>query len=235
MDKKNIKSRKTLSIHNQTKNAHPYSSKIIKAGALIGDTKILLSHWDISASVSDNIARVLLENLFGKASRSRVSNILAIFRQRYLTDESLVNSLVTLTNAKFSASALDRIFYYHTALADRLLYDSVVEIIYPMYENGMVDINIVSFKPFLSKLVLEGKTSGHWSEATIVRITQGLLSALRDFGVLQGEAKKKIAPVFLPVEAFSYIVFYMKQHQPSGAKLLELPDWKLFFLSKEMV
>ena len=28
-----------------------YSSKIIKAGALIGDTKTLLSHWDVDASV----------------------------------------------------------------------------------------------------------------------------------------------------------------------------------------
>ena len=32
------------------------------------------------------------------------------------------------------------------------------------------------------------------------------------------------------MEAFAYIAFYLKQHQPSGAKLVELPDWKLFFL-----
>jgi len=27
----------------------------------------------------------------------------------------------------------------------------------------------------------------------------------------------------------------LKQHQPSGAKLIELPDWKLFFLNRESV
>ena len=32
-----------------------YSSKIIKAGALIGDTKTLLSHWDLDASIDENI------------------------------------------------------------------------------------------------------------------------------------------------------------------------------------
>ena len=66
----------------------PYSSKIIKAGALIGDTKTLLSHWDVDASVDENIHRMQRDNVFGKASRSRVEDILAIFRQRYLTDES---------------------------------------------------------------------------------------------------------------------------------------------------
>ena len=39
----------------------------------------------------------------------------------------------------------------------------------------------------------------------------------------------------LPVAAFAYLAFYFKQHQPSGAKLIELPDWKLFFLPREGV
>jgi hypothetical protein len=66
-------------------------------------------------------------------------------------------------------------------------------------------------------------------------VTQGLLSALRDFGVLQGAVNKRIAPTYLPVAAFSYIAYYLKQHQPSGAKLMELPDWKLFLLPREGV
>jgi hypothetical protein len=69
----------------------------------------------------------------------------------------------------------------------------------------------------------------------VERIAQGLLSALRDFGVLQGAVNKRIAPAFLPVEAFAYVAFYLKQHQPSGAKMAELPDWKLFFLPREGV
>jgi hypothetical protein len=53
--------------------------------------------------------------------------------------------------------------------------------------------------------------------------------------VLQGATKKRIAPIYLPVQAFSYIAFYLKQHEPSGTKLLDLVDWKLFFLSREGV
>lgn len=213
----------------------PYSSKIIKAGALIGDTKTLLSHWNASDSVAENTDRIQRDNVFGKASRSRVEDILAIFRQRYLAEECVTKALVSLVRGKFPAAALERILYFHSARADQLLHDAVTEILVPMHERGLVDINVQEFQRSLAKWVAEGKTTGHWSEPTITRIAQGLLSALRDFGILQGAVNKKIAPSFLPTEAFAYIVFYLKQHQPSGAKLLELPDWKLFFLSREGV
>ena len=77
----------------QPRRSAPYSSKIIKAGALIGDTKTLLSHWDVGDTADENIKRVQWENVFGKASRSRVEDILAIFRNRYLTESSVIARL----------------------------------------------------------------------------------------------------------------------------------------------
>lgn len=120
----------------------PYSSKIIKAGALIGDTKTLFSHWDVTASVAENINRVQRDNVFGKASRSRVEDILAIFRQRYLTEESVTKALVTLVRGRFPTAALEQLLYFHAARADQLLYDAVTEILMPMQAQGLVDINV---------------------------------------------------------------------------------------------
>jgi hypothetical protein len=42
----------------------PYTSRIIKAGALLDDTKTLLSHWDTTASVPENLDRIRRENVF---------------------------------------------------------------------------------------------------------------------------------------------------------------------------
>jgi Putative inner membrane protein (DUF1819) len=215
--------RKKPSKEKPLRSSAPYSSKIIKAGALIGDTKTLLSHWDVAASVEDNINRVQRDNVFGKASRSRVEDILAIFRQRYLTEESVTRALVTLVRGKFP-----------TARSDQLLHDAVTEILVPMQARGLVDINVQEFQRSLAKLLVEKKVRP-WSEITLLRAVQSILATLRDFGVLQGAVNKKIAPAFLPTESFAYIVFYLKQHQPSGAKLIELPDWKLFFLPREGV
>lgn len=115
-----------------------------------------------------------------------------------------------------------------------LLHDAVTEILVPRHARGLVDINVQEFQRSLADL-LEEKKVRPWSEITLLRAVQSILATLRDFGVLQGAVNKKIAPSFLPTESFAYIVFYLKQHQPSGVKLLELPDWKLFFLSSEGV
>jgi hypothetical protein len=219
------------------KRLHPsptlYTSKIIKAGALLADTKTLFAHWDPAASAQENMERAQRENLFGKASRSRVRDVLAIFRQRFLGEGAVTRALVVLVKGKLPAASLDRILFFHAARADGLLHDVVTEVLAPLSARGITDIDVPEVQKPLKKWVAEGKTSGPWSDPTVERIAQGLLSALRDFGVLQGAVNKRIAPTYLPVAAFAYVAFYLRQHQPSGAKLVELPDWKLFFLSRE--
>jgi hypothetical protein len=160
---------------------------------------------------------------------------LPIFRKRYLTEPSVTKALVILVRKQFPTAALDRLLYFHSARSDQLIQDAVTEILVPMRARGLMDINVKNFERSLTKWVNEGKTTGHWSEPTITRIAQGLLSALRDFGILQGAVNKKIAHAYLPIESFAYLVFYLKQHQPSGAKLIELPDWTLFFLQRDGV
>jgi hypothetical protein len=50
----------------------PYSSRIIKASALIGDTRILLESWDPALGMGENLRRARHQNIFAKSSRSRV-------------------------------------------------------------------------------------------------------------------------------------------------------------------
>jgi len=66
-----------------------YSSKIIKAGALLPDTKLLLLEWDEGLDVQSNLEKVRQDNLFGMAC-SRVEDILGVFKQRYLKDLELL-------------------------------------------------------------------------------------------------------------------------------------------------
>ena len=213
----------------------PYSSKIIKAGALIDDTKALLTSWDSALSVQENLQRVRRQNLMGKTSRSRASDILAIFRQRYLEEEDVVRALAAIVRRQSNGNTLDRILYFHAVRADTLLHDVVIELLAPQWSRGIMEINGHEIEFALKRWVEEGKTAGSWGEATIRRVKQGVLATLRDFGVLQGAVNKRIAPAYLSLHAFAYIIFYLKLHQPSGIKLLDLKDWQLFFLPREGV
>lgn len=216
-------------------NLPPYSSKIIKAGALLPDTKALLTVWDPELSVNENLQRVCRQNLMGKTSRSRAEDILAIFRQRYLGEQDVVRALTTIVKRQANGTTLDRVLYFHAVRADTLLHDVVIELLAPQWSRGIMEIDNNEIEKALKKWVAEGKTSASWGDSTIRRVTQGLLSTLRDFGVLQGAVNKRIAPTYLSVQAFAYIAFYLKQHQASGNKLLDLVDWKLFFLPREGV
>jgi hypothetical protein len=71
----------TIEPKKRLRSSAPYSSKIIKAGALIGDTKTLLSHWDVDASVDKNINRmqrdvIITSRIENKEAKDRVGPIL---------------------------------------------------------------------------------------------------------------------------------------------------------------
>ena len=215
--------------------AAPYTTTISKAGALLSDTKIVLAHWDLSASSQDNLDRFQSENIFGKESRGRVEDILRIFRLRYLGDEQVTRTLVRLVDQGMPAESLDRILYFHATLSDSLLHDVVTEFIYPLQQRGRYAIHIDELQSTLSKWVKQGKTKTQWSDDTIGRCARGLLSTLRDFGVLQGAVKKTIAPMYLSMPAFAYVAFYLKGQYQSGKQLLDDERWRLFFMSHEAV
>lgn len=212
-----------------------YASKIIKAGALLTDTKILLANWDKNLSIKNNLRNFRQKNIFGKASRSRVEDILSIFRQRYLINDQVTNALITFVNKSSMSQSLDRILYFYAAQSDLLLYDAVTKILANLYSQGRRDIYVEDFQRVITQWVNEKKTVGHWSSYTIRRVTQGLLSTLRDFGLLKGTFNKSITPLYMPVEAFSYIALCLKQKQVSGKLLIEAPEWQLFFLSHQDV
>lgn len=235
MNHRSNKSERSAGSFNTQIGSPIYSSKIIKAGALIPDTKGLFAAWDPKFSVNENLQRVRCQNIMSKTSRSRAEDILAIFRQRYLAEEDVATALATIVKRQSNGNTLDRILYFHAVRSDKLLHDVVIELLSPQWSRGIMEIDNNEIESALKKWIAEGKTSAPWSDSTLRRVKQGVLSTLRDFGVLQGAVNKRIAPAYLSVQAFAYIVFYLKQHQPSGAKLLDLVDWKLFFLPRDGV
>lgn len=82
----------SLDLNKGRATSSPYSSRIIKAGVLLSDAKTLLSHWDLTTTVRENLDRIGQQNVFGKSSRSRVEDILAIFRQRYLVEPEVTRA-----------------------------------------------------------------------------------------------------------------------------------------------
>jgi len=212
-----------------------YTSRIIKASALVADTKLLLAEWDLERPAQENLERARHQNIFGKAARRRVEDILLIFRQRYFDNADVGAALVTLTRNGATDRWVDPLLYFFSAQNDRVLWDIVVEVLYPRHLAGYTDLPIEVVLRAIRNWVAEGKTTTTWGEATIRRVAQGLMATLRDFGGLQGAVKKRLTPMYLPVPSFALISFWLQQRELSGHLVLQSDDWKLFFLAVEGV
>jgi hypothetical protein len=216
-------------------NIQPYTSRIIKASALIADTRLLLAEWDLDASVPANLERARRENIFGKASRKRVEDILVIFRQRYFEDEAVGRILATLVQRGAPESWITPLLYFFAAQADHTLHDIVTIEVYERRRAGHLDLPKEWVMRVLREWVAEGRTMREWGDATIRRVAEGILATLRDFGVLEGHAHKKIAPFYLPLPTFALVAFWLARLERSGTVVLTSDAWRLFFLPVEGV
>jgi len=207
-----------------------YTSRLIKATALIPDTKALLASWDLSLDWRANFDVARRMNIFGKASRARIEDILKIFRQRYFDDPEAGQALVTLVQGDVPAQWVDPLLYYYTVQNDSTLRAIVLEVVARRRLGGYTDVTQEHVLRSLRDWVAEGKTADKWGEETLARVTRHSLATLRDFGILQGKATKSITPLYLPVEAFAFLAFELWRHEKSGEKILHNPEWNLFFL-----
>lgn len=212
-----------------------YTSRIIKASALLADARLLLAEWDLSRPVAHNLEDARRRNIFGKASRQRVEDILIIFRQRYFDDPDVGAALVALAQGHAPGGWLDPLLYFFAAQNDCILRDLVVDLIYTRQLAGFGDLPVEVVMRTIRQWVANGQTASAWGERTVLRVAQNALAALRDFGVLQGAVHKRIAPMYLPIPAFAMVALWLHRRQLSGERVLHSDEWKLFLLPVEGV
>lgn len=207
-----------------------YVAKIIRAPALLNDAKIFLYYWDPTKSEKENIQRAYKENIFGRKARSYSKQIITAFKERYILKNEVRKAIRNIVCSSLDSIIVDRILYYHAALADPLIYDFVTQFLYELQLIGQQKISINETENYIARLCKEGKTTTFWSKNVQNRVARNLLTSLRDFHILEGKVKKQIAPVYLPIKVFIYIAFYIHKNVISGDKILNHSDWKLFLL-----
>lgn len=207
-----------------------YTSKLIKATALLADTHLLLSEWDPAQDTAANLARLRAQNVFGKASARRVEDVTRIFRQRYFDDPAVGRALAVLAQSRAADSWLSPLLYFFAAQNDRTLRDLALEVVLPRRRAGYNDLPVELFYAQLRDWSAAGLTTSAWGEQTIERVGQHAAATLRDFGLLSGGTRKQIADVRLPMPAFALIAFWLRQTTGAGGLTLRSPEWGLFLL-----
>lgn len=125
------------------------------------------------------------------------------------------------------------IYYWITARAEPLLHRFVTTELIERAKSHDPEVRINETTSWIRSTVGEdGKT---WTPTVRLKVARGMLAALRDFGILEGAIRKRIAPQHLPLEAFCLIAFCLHELGFEQKSLVRHLDWKLFLLSQTTV
>lgn len=204
----------------------PYTTRLQKGGALLEETRALVRAWS-DAPTEELRERIVQTNLLNKQTRARMGDVYQrTFLPRFIRGPipNAWKFVRPLEDADAPLAIVRPIYYWISAKAEPLLSDFCREYILPraaIVRAGIGTEEVVCW--------LHSKGC-RWSPTVARKVARGLLAALRDFGLLEGRAKKRLASFSLPIAAFAYLALCLRATGAVSHSLVRHPDWELFLL-----
>lgn len=206
--------------------AFQYTSRLQKGGALLEDMRQLVRAWT-DEPVEQQREIGIRSNILNKQTRKRLADV---YRRAFLP--RFVNGPIPnawklvrpLEDEQAPIQTLRPIYYWITANAEPMLGDFCREVLLQGHASAGTGLGTEDVFRWLTA------KGCPWSEAAARRVARSLLAALRDFGILEGRARKRVAVRALPVGSFAYLAFCLKLNGMPDRALLSHRDWQLFLL-----
>ncbi len=208
------------------------SSRILKGGALLGDSRRLAEVWNRDLPARENLRRVDERNLLGKCSRARARDVLGVLRARFVDHGPQVMPAMQALVA--DPAAFGDACYYEMARVDGLLAAFAGGQLHEWFIAGRSYVNVEETAEWIASLV-KAQRLRPWSEQVRVRAAQGLLSTVRDFGVLEGAVRKRFAVPGMSPVGFAYVAYREQEQGRSSRALLASPIWRRWLLDAPRV
>lgn len=210
------------------------TSRIQKGGALFGDMRQLVCHWE--RLPPGTAPRRFVKDVLPKATQARANDTyVRAFMPRFIdgSPNEAWRLCASLEAALPPLEIVKPFYYWVTARAEPLLYRYATDELYQQSRAGVRSVGSADLALWIKTTCATGGKA--WSDVVNIKVARAMLAALRDFGVLKGSSKKTIAVADLPLESFCLIAFCLRILLSDSQDLAEHPDWRLFLLSPQMV
>ena len=215
----------------ETRSPWIYTTRLQKGGALLNEMRSLVRIWsDVpAAELREHLMRA---NVLNKDTRARLADV---YRRTFVprfVQGPIPNAwqlVRPLEDVEAPIQIARPVYYWISAKAEPLLADFCREFILPrpaIVRAGIGTQEVVNW--------LAGKGCP-WSPTVATKVARGLLAALRDFGILEGRAQKRLASFSLAVPAFAYLALCFRRTGALSLSLLTHPAWQLFLLNPDEV
>lgn len=212
------------------------TSNIMKVGAHLGDTRVLVGVWDDRLSDDANVTQIIDENLLALPSHSRARDVMVrAMRPRFI--EPAAGIVPALRCLSRTSSAFRDACYYELTRVDALVTAFVAEQIPTWWDEGRTVISTSDAREWIDKLVVDERVP-RWSTNIRDRVARGMMAALRDLGRLTGRRsspRKEIARPGISVGGFAYVAYRLHQQGNSSRAILASTVWRRWSLDEERV
>jgi BrxA len=215
----------------------PYSSRNTSKGALVDETAKVLNELLRADVIADVRRQVLTGSLLPQRSRNTRRHIWTAINRRYLNlmPNWAVDDLAGSARGSLNNRSLISLIYLHFCLRDRLTYDFVTRVVWRHWLQNRLNISREDVLSFLDEAAGEHPQIRVWSTSSRLKLAGNVLTALRDFGMLEGVQRKLIIKPDLPAVTAEHLVRLEATEGLKGVEVLQSSDWKLFLRTENEV
>lgn len=217
----------------QYRDTGPYSGRNSSKGALIPEVEKVLAALNDGLPLDVVRQRALEGDLFTQHARTTRKRIWNALHWMYLSQPEW--GMADL-HAAFARGSQSREFlsllYLHYALRDRLTFDFATQVLWSRWQAQQLAVSPEDVRAFMDHAAETQPQIARWTETTRVRLAQHILAALRDFGVLEGQQKKRLVQPLLPLSTAQHLLRILIAEGCQGAEVLRDPTWQLFFYTE---
>lgn len=214
-----------------------YSTRNSSKGALIREAEALFSHLASGGDLNSLRDAALSKDLFGKRTRETRRRCWQILRSRYLWawPDTTQHPIPILFRKQAGRDLRRLVLFYHYALSDLFAYEATTELLYPMVRRGNLPVASRDIHEFLRRKVPSHPEIKVWTPQTHNSLVSHYLSAVRDFGLLEGKVRKRVRRPMVPEEMVLYVTTKLREAGVAGRAIVNHADFRLFFLEPHEV
>lgn len=209
-----------------------FSTRLLRKGALIGETRVVLRQWDPRISVRENVHAALGKNPVGAKSAGWLREIIATLSSRLSEIKGAeLAGLQALACSRASEEVWRASFHWHCARTDQMYYGFATGWLFNSYRQGAYRIRSEDVVPVVRDLTAQAKgKDASLSEYGVKRAARDLLLTAADFGILKGRVTKEFVSYHLPEESLVYLLHAMAQLEPNARRIIDSADWHMYLM-----
>ncbi len=209
------------------------SSFTIIKGAMVEETYAVFRAWDFRRSKRQNFDWLRESNYIGARSATWLRDVIKVLNRRFDPDER-DKPLVLLAQQECAMEEWKPLLLWHMTRDEFLLSDFIQHWLFKAYTKGQFRVRPEELHSYLKTIKRRGGAIEHeWTDATLRRVSAGLLKIAADFDLLKGSATKEFTSYHLPDRSFLYLLHAVCEREPNPGRLLAASDWRLFLMSPE--